>query len=54
MKPQAPNPLQELLAKVKEAERKKHLSRRGNQRADPQNRWMRFNHFVWDKRRGEG
>ncbi len=54
MKPQAPNPLQELLAKVKEAERKKHLSRRSNQRADPQNRWMRFNHFVWDKRRGEG
>lgn len=55
MKPKPPaNPLLELLANVRQAEQKKHAAKLANKRSDPQNRWMRFNHFVWDKRRGEG
>ncbi len=55
MKPKPPtNPLMELLTNVRKAEQKKLSAKLANKRNDPQNRWMRFNHFVWDKRRGEG
>jgi len=54
MKPKPPaNPLLELLANVRLAEQKKHGAKLANKRGDPQNRWVRFNHYVWDKRRGE-
>jgi hypothetical protein len=53
MKEKPATPLLELLANVKKAERNKH-AKLANKRADPQNRWVRFNHYVWDKRRGEG
>ncbi len=55
MKPKPPaNPLLELLANVRLAGQKKHGAKLANKRGDPQNRWVRFNHYVWDKRRGEG
>jgi hypothetical protein len=53
MKEKPANPLLELLANVKKAARNKH-AKLANKRADPQNRWVRFNRYVWDKRRGEG
>jgi len=51
-KPDAPNPLKELLAARNNTLRQRQAERSANKLADKQNRWQRFNRFVWDKRRG--
>lgn len=51
-KPDAPNPLRDLLEAQREALRRRQAMKSANKLADKQNRWQRFNRFVWDKRQG--
>ncbi|MDD5330645.1 MAG: hypothetical protein PHX38_11595 [Sulfuricella sp.] len=44
--------LNELLARKQEALRRKQAQKPANKLADKQNRWQRFNRFVWDKKQG--
>ena len=44
--------LRELLAAKQEGLRRKQTQKPANKLADKQNRWQRFNRFVWDKRQG--
>jgi len=49
--PAAAPPLAELLRRAQElAQRRK--ARQGHAPTDPQGRWMRRNHYVWDKKKG--
>ncbi|HUW50778.1 MAG TPA: hypothetical protein VMV75_07155 [Sulfuricella sp.] len=45
-------PMQELLEARQNALRQQQAEKSTNKLADKQNRWQRFNRFVWDKRRG--
>jgi hypothetical protein len=51
-KPDASNPLRALIEARNKALRQRQAERSANKLADKQNRWQRFNRFVWDKRRG--
>jgi hypothetical protein len=51
-KADTPNPLRELLEARNNALRQRQAEKATNKLADKQNRWQRFNRFVWDKRRG--
>ena len=44
--------LRELLAAKQESLRRKQAQNPANKLTDKQNRWQRFNRFVWDKRQG--
>lgn len=44
--------LKELLAGKQQALRRKQAQKSANKLADKQNRWQRFNRFIWDKRQG--
>ncbi len=44
--------LKKLLAEKQETLRRKQVQNPANKLADKQNRWQRFNRFVWDKRQG--
>lgn len=44
--------LRELLAAKQESLRRKQVQNPANKLTDKQNRWQRFNRFVWDKRQG--
>lgn len=46
------NPLKELLEAKRNAQQRKQAEKSFNKLADKQNRWQRFNRFVWDKRQG--
>lgn len=44
--------MKELLAAKQEALRRNQAQKSANKLTDKQNRWQRFNRFVWDKSRG--
>ncbi|MCE5182422.1 MAG: hypothetical protein LLG15_11520 [Betaproteobacteria bacterium] len=44
--------MKELLAAKQESLRRNQAQKSANKLADKQNRWQRFNRFVWDKSRG--
>ncbi len=44
--------LNDLLARKQEALSRKQAQKPANKLADKQNRWQRFNRFVWDKKQG--
>lgn len=48
----ANNQMKELLAAKQENLRRNQAQKSANKLADKQNRWQRFNRFVWDKSRG--
>lgn len=44
--------MKELLAAKQENLRRNQAQKSANKLTDKQNRWQRFNRFVWDKSRG--
>lgn len=52
MSDKAADQLKALLLKKKQAEQWRQAEKPANPLANKQNRWQRFNRYVWDKKQG--